>query len=149
METRYGAEDNALGELIGQLYIEKTFPPEAKERARNIVGNLLISLKERINKLEWMSEDTKKAALVKLAAFTVKIGYPDKWKDYSKVNISRDSYFENDANASEFLTKDNLVKIGKPVDKTEWEMHHRQLTHITNRLEMKSYSLPQFFSPFL
>jgi putative endopeptidase len=118
-----GAEDNALGELIGQLYIEKTFPPEAKERARNIVGNLIVSLKERINKLEWMSEDTKKAALVKLAAFTVKIGYPDKWKDYSAVNFSRDSYFENDANASEFLAKENLAKIGKPVDKTEWEMY--------------------------
>lgn len=118
-----GAEDNALGELIGQLYIEKTFPPEAKERARNIVGNLLVSLKERINKLEWMGDETKKAALVKLAAFTVKIGYPDKWKDYSKVSFSRDSYFENDANASEFLTKDNLAKIGKPVDKTEWEMY--------------------------
>ncbi len=118
-----GAEDNALGELIGQLYIEKTFPPEAKERARNIVSNLVVSLKERISKLDWMGDDTKKAALVKLAAFTVKIGYPDKWKDYSGVNISRDSYFENDANASEFLTKDNLAKIGKPVDKTEWEMY--------------------------
>jgi len=118
-----GAEDNALGELVGQLYIEKTFPPAAKERARNIVGNLLVSLKERINKLEWMGEDTKKAALVKLAAFTVKIGYPDKWIDFSGVNISRDSYFENDANASEFLAKENLAKIGKLVDKTEWEMH--------------------------
>jgi len=118
-----GAEDNALGELIGQLYIAKTFPPEAKERARNIVGNLIVSLKERINNLDWMGDDTKKAALVKLAALTVKIGYPDKWKDFSGVNISRDAYFENDANASEFLTKDNLSKIGKPVDKTEWEMH--------------------------
>lgn len=117
-----GAENNALGELIGQLYVEKTFPPEAKERARKIVDNLIIAIKERIEKLDWMSDETKKAALVKLAAFTVKIGYPDKWKDYSKVVISRDSYFNNDVNANEFITRENLAKIGKPVDKTEWEM---------------------------
>jgi putative endopeptidase len=118
-----GAEDNALGELVGQLYIEKTFPPEAKERAGKIVGSLIMAIKERINNLDWMGEETKKAALVKLATLNVKIGYPDKWKDYSKVKITRDSYFDNDVNASEFLTTYNLAKIGKSVDKTEWEMY--------------------------
>jgi len=118
-----GAEDNALGELVGQLYIEKTFPPEAKERAGKIVGSLIVAIKERIKNLDWMGEETKKAALVKLATLNVKIGYPDKWKDYSKVKITRDSYFDNDVNASEFLTAYNLAKIGKSVDKTEWEMY--------------------------
>jgi putative endopeptidase len=117
------ADDNALGELIGQLYIEKNFPPEAKERALKIVRNLIVAIKERINNLDWMGEETKKAALVKLASLNVKIGYPDKWKDYSNVKITRDSYFENDGNASDFLTRYNLAKIGKPVDKTEWEMN--------------------------
>ena len=117
------AEDNALGELVGQLYIDKTFPPEAKQRAIKIVGSLIVAIKERIINLDWMGDETKKAALVKLAALNVKIGYPDKWKDYSKVKIARDSYFDNDGNASQFLTAYNLAKIGKPVDKTEWEMN--------------------------
>jgi putative endopeptidase len=112
----------ALGEILGQVYVEKTFPPEAKKRAKNIVNNLIGALKDRITKLDWMSPDTKKAALVKLAAITIKIGYPDKWKDYSGVQMSRDSYLENDLNASEFLNKDNLSKISKPVDRTEWGM---------------------------
>jgi putative endopeptidase len=116
------ATNGALGELLGEVYVSKTFPPEAKDRAKVIVNNLISALKERITNLEWMGNDTKKAALIKLAAITIKIGYPDKWKDYSSLQMSRDSYFENDMNASEFLNRQDYDKIGKPVDKTEWGM---------------------------
>ena len=116
------ATNGALGEILGQIYVDKTFPPDAKLRAKNIVYTLIASLKDRIKNLDWMSEDTKKAALIKLEAITIKIGYPDKWKDYSKVDISRNSYFQNDMNASEYEVRDNLSKIGQPVDRTEWGM---------------------------
>jgi len=116
------ATNGALGEILGQIYVDKTFPPEAKQRAKNIVYTLIASLKDRIKNLDWMGEDTKKAALIKLEAITIKIGYTDKWKDYSKVEISRESFFRNDMNASEFEVRDNLSKIGKPVDRTEWGM---------------------------
>jgi putative endopeptidase len=116
------ATNGALGEILGQIYVDKTFPPEAKQRAKNIVFTLIASLKDRIKNLDWMSEDTKKEALIKLEATTIKIGYPDKWKDYSKVDISSESFFQNDMNASEFEVRDNLSKIGKPVDRTEWGM---------------------------
>lgn len=114
--------DEALGEALGQIYVEKYFPPEAKSRAQAIVANLKIALGERIKNLVWMSEDTKKQALNKLSAFGVKIGYPDKWTDYSSLQISRDSYVNNVLNANRFAFEDNLKKIGKPVDRTEWEM---------------------------
>ncbi|MDR3610413.1 MAG: M13 family metallopeptidase [Ignavibacteriaceae bacterium] len=116
------ATNGALGEILGEVYVSKTFPPEAKERAKNIVNNLISALNERITNLDWMGSDTKKAALNKLAAITIKIGYPDKWKDYSALQMSRNSYFENDMNASEFLNRQDFDKIGKPVDKTEWGM---------------------------
>jgi putative endopeptidase len=112
----------ALGEILGEVYVSKTFPPEAKDRAKNIVNNLILALKERITNLEWMGSDTKKEALKKLAAINIKIGYPDKWKDYSSLQMSKDSYMENDMDASEFLSRENYNKIGKPVDRTEWEM---------------------------
>ena len=111
-----------LGEILGEVYVSKTFPPEAKDRAKSIVNNLIIALKERITNLDWMGDETKKEALKKLAAITIKIGYPDKWKDYSSLQMLRDSYLENDMNASEFLNRENYNKIGKPVDITEWGM---------------------------
>lgn len=116
------AVNGNMGEALGQIYVEKTFPPEAKERANKIVHNLLDAMGERIKGLEWMGEETKKAALIKLAAFTVKIGYPDKWIDYSKLEIKRDSYAANLTRANEFATKRDFDKIGKPVDKKEWGM---------------------------
>jgi putative endopeptidase len=116
------AANGALGEILGEVYVAKTFPPEAKDRAKSIVNNLIVSLKERINNLDWMSSETKKQALIKLAAITIKIGYPDKWKDYSSLQMSRDSYLDNDMNASEFLNRQDFDKLGKPVDKTEWGM---------------------------
>lgn len=113
----------ALGEALGKLFVEKTFPPEAKHKALQIVNNLLEAMGERINNLEWMSDETKKQALIKLDAFNVKIGYPDKWKDYSDLNITRNSFVENMMQANRFQFKKDIEKIGKPVDKNEWLMN--------------------------
>jgi len=114
--------NRSLGELLGEIYVAEVFPPEAKVRAKKIVDNLLVSMGESINGLEWMSAETKKQALVKLGTFGVKIGYPDKWKDYGELEMSRFSFFKNLNNASVWARKENLSKLGKPIDKTEWGM---------------------------
>lgn len=111
-----------LGEAVGQLYVERYFPPVAKKRALEMVMNLKKVFRERIKNVDWMSEETKQKALQKLAAFNVKIGYPDKWKDYSKLEIKRDAYVLNVMRAAGFEFKKDLAKIGKPVDKAEWHM---------------------------
>ncbi|MFN8326133.1 MAG: M13-type metalloendopeptidase [Flavobacteriaceae bacterium] len=113
---------NGLGEMIGKLYVEKHFTPEAKERMTKMVKNLLKAYAESIKKLDWMSEATKKEALKKVDKFIVKIGYPDKWKDYSSVKINKKDLFGNVQRANEFEYNRNLAKLGKPVDKTEWGM---------------------------
>lgn len=114
--------NNYLGEAIGQQYVKEHFSPEAKERAQNIVKNLLSAMRERLQALDWMGEDTKKQALKKLDAFGVKIGYPDKWLNYASYKVGDDSYYENVMEGNLFLTTDNLSKIGKPTDRTRWEM---------------------------
>ena len=114
--------DRALGEDVGQLYVARYFPAQAKERMLKLVDNLKVSLGERISKLDWMSDETKAKALDKLSAFIVKIGYPDKWKDYSSLEIKTDSYWANIVRSSEFDYNYNLNKLGKPVDKMEWLM---------------------------
>jgi len=114
--------NGAMGEMVGQLYVKEVFPPESKARAKAIVNNLLVSMGESIKGLEWMSEETKVQALKKLSSFGVKIGYPDKWKDYSGLEFARDSYVKNLERARRWARKDNLSKIGKPVDKAEWNM---------------------------
>ncbi len=101
-----------VGEALGQLYVEKTFPPEAKKRALEMIENLRAALKERIAKLEWMSPETKVQAQKKLAAFGVKVGYPDKWRDYSKLEIDRKSYVLNALRAENFEFQRQLEKIG-------------------------------------
>jgi putative endopeptidase len=116
------AVNGSLGELLGQIYVEKAFPPEAKQRAKDIVDNLLVAMGESIKGLQWMSDETKKQALIKLGTFGVKIGYPDKWKDYSELEIVRDSYHRNLERVGAWAVKQNLAKIGKPVDKQEWFM---------------------------
>jgi predicted metalloendopeptidase len=117
-----GLIDNAVGEALGQLFVEKYFPAKAKSRAKELVENLRVALADRIQKLEWMSDATKKEAIRKLNAFGVKIGYPDKWQDYTGLQISRDSYFQNAVNASKFEFRRQINKVGKPVDRTEWGM---------------------------
>jgi len=114
--------NGAMGEMVGQLYVKEVFPPESKARAKAIVNNLLVAMGESIKGLEWMSEETKVQALKKLSSFGVKIGYPDKWKDYSGLEFARDSYVKNLERARTWARKDNLSKIGKPVDKAEWNM---------------------------
>lgn len=116
------AVDGALGEAVGQLYVERYFPAQAKERMLTLVDNLQKSLGERITNLEWMGEETKKKAHEKLNTFIVKIGYPDKWKDYSTLDIKDDSYWENIKRASEYAYKEMIDELGKPVDKTKWYM---------------------------
>ena len=114
--------DGSLGEVVGQMYVEKYFPAAAKERMVTLVKNLQASLGERIKELEWMSEPTKEKALDKLAAFHVKIGYPDKWKDYSALEIKDDSYWANIERANLWDFNEMIAKAGKPVDKDEWLM---------------------------
>lgn len=116
------AVNGALGEAVGQLYVERYFPEEAKERMLTLVNNLTESLGERISNLEWMSEETKEKAHEKLSTFIVKIGYPDKWKDYSSLEIKDDSYYANMKRASQFEYNESLKELGKPVDKTKWYM---------------------------
>jgi putative endopeptidase len=116
------ATDRNLGEALGQVYVEKYFPPAAKARAKEMVGNLIAALRADIPTLSWMGPETKKEALAKLEAFTVKIGYPDKWRDYSKLTIDRTSYDANVRRSFEFEYARQVAKIGKPVDRGEWGM---------------------------
>lgn len=115
--------DGSLGEAVGQMYVEKYFPAAAKERMVTLVKNLQGSLGERIKNLPWMSEVTKEKALEKLATFHVKIGYPDKWKDYSSLEIKDDSYWANIERANQWQHAEMIAKAGKPVDKDEWLMN--------------------------
>jgi putative endopeptidase len=114
---------NALmGEAVGQVYVKEYFPPEAKEVALEMINDIQSAFKERIETLDWMSPETKEKALAKLDNFRKKIGYPDKWKDYSNVEISADSYLGNVTNASIFEQQRNYGKIGQPIDREEWFM---------------------------
>ncbi|NLT52779.1 MAG: M13 family metallopeptidase [Ignavibacteria bacterium] len=112
--------DAALGEALGQLYVEKHFPQSAKIKANEIVNNLRLAYRERIKNLDWMSAETKKQAFKKLDKLVQKIGFPDKWRDYSQLEISKDSYVQNVMRAIIFEFNRNMKKVGKLVDKSEW-----------------------------
>jgi predicted metalloendopeptidase len=114
--------DRALGEALGQLYVKRYFPPEAKARALEMVHNLLAALNDDLQTLSWMSPETRAQATAKLKAFAVKIGYTDKWRDYSTLKIERSDYLQNFMRGAEFEFARRLDKIGKPVDRTEWTM---------------------------
>ena len=116
------ATGNNLGEIVGKEYVKKHFPPEAKERMVAMVKNLLKAYEESIKTLDWMSADTKKQALEKIHKFNPKIGYPDKWRDYSKLKIAKNDLYGNVERASEFEYNRQIDKLGKPVDKAEWGM---------------------------
>jgi putative endopeptidase len=116
------AIDNLMGEALGRLYVEKYFTPAAKERMDELVKNLISAYRARLESRDWMGSETKKHALEKLAAITPKIGYPDKWRDYSSLEIGPDSYADNVMRAEAFDTRYRLSKLGKPVDRTEWGM---------------------------
>lgn len=121
-KTAVSVVSSALGEAVGQMYVEKYFPAAAKERMVALVKNLQASLSERINNLAWMSDETKQKAQEKLATFHVKVGYPDKWKDYSTLEIKDDSYWNNIKRANLWGYAEMVAKAGKPVDKDEWLM---------------------------
>ena len=115
--------NSLLGEAVGKMYVERYFPESSKQKMVTLVENLRTALGEHIDALEWMSAETKVRAREKLASFTVKIGYPDKWKDYSTLDITPDkTYYENLREASAWYVQDNLSKLGKPTDRTEWGM---------------------------
>lgn len=117
-----GLIDNQLGDLLGQLYVDKYFNQAAKARMLELVNNLSTSFDSRIKKLDWMSEVTKQRALAKLHAFVKKIGFPDKWKNYDGVIIKRDDFYGNLQRCSQWQYNDNVSRLGKPIDKTEWGM---------------------------
>ena len=117
-----GALNASMGEGFGQLYVAQAFPPESKVKMEALVANLMEALKHRLEGLAWMSADTKAKALEKWSSFTPKIGYPDKWRDWSGLSVSRDGYAANLLAASRFNTRYMLDKIGKPVDRSEWGM---------------------------
>jgi putative endopeptidase len=149
------ATDKALGEVLGQLYVARAFSPEAKARVKGMVENLKAAFREKILSLDWMSEATKKQALKKLDTLNFKIGYPDQWRDYSSLTIRRNSYVENYLQASLFEFRRNLSKLGKPVDRSEWDY----ITPVTvdayynpNKNEMvfpAGILQPPLFDPFL
>ncbi|PLK43033.1 M13 family metallopeptidase [Emticicia sp. TH156] len=114
------AVDRSLGHGLAQLYVKKYFPEEAKKRMRVLVDNLKTAFENRITQLDWMSDSTKAKAKEKLYAFSEKIGYPDKWRDYSSVKINRATYFENRLATSQNDFNYSIAKVGKPVDRTEW-----------------------------
>ena len=121
-ERMSGMVDGSIGELLGQLYVEKYFTPAAKQYMVNLVNNLKVTLGERIQHLDWMSDATKERALKKLAAFTVKIGYPDKWQTYAGLEIARNDYAGNLRRISKWRYNYNISQLGKPVDRTRWGM---------------------------
>lgn len=144
--------DGALSEALGQLYVEKYFPASSKEKMLELVHNLQVALSERINSLAWMSEETKARAQEKLAAFRVKIGYPDQWRDYSALEIKDDNYWENIRRANRFEMDYMLSQAGKPVDKDKWLMSPQTVNAYynptTNEICFPAAILqPPFFNP--
>jgi len=114
--------DGLLGEALGQEYVKRYFPPEAKEKAKTLVANILSAMHETVESLDWMTPATKQKALEKLSTFQVKIGYPDKWKDYSSVKIDRDKYFSDVIAGNRYQVVDDHSTINKPVDRSRWAM---------------------------
>ncbi len=116
------AVNGAMGEAVGEVYVERYFPPESKAQMQDLVANLRTALDQRITTLPWMGEETKVQAHEKLKKFTPKIGYPDKWRDYSDLTVSDDNAYENAMNAAKFAWDYSISRLGGPVDKTEWGM---------------------------
>lgn len=147
-----GTVNGALGEAVGEMYVAKYFPASSKEKMLTLVGNLQTALSERIDGLEWMGDTTKMKAQEKLAAFTVKIGYPDKWRDYSGLEIKDDSYWANVRRSNIFDMEYQLADAGKPVDKSRWYMSPQTVNAYynptTNEICFPAAILqPPFFNP--
>lgn len=130
-----GAADGAIGDIVGKAYVEKTFPPEAKARVGEMIDNLKGAFRESLQNLSWMSPETRTKAIEKMDAFTAKIGYPDKWKDYSDLEINRGPFVLNVMAANRHAFAQDLAKIGKPVDRTEWHMTPQTVNAYYNPLQ--------------
>ena len=144
--------DRSLGDALGQVYVKKVFTPDAKKRAMEMIANLKEALRSDIKELSWMSAETKKKAEEKLNTFEDKIGYPEIWKDYSSVKIDRNNYVMNVLNTANFEFKHNLNKIGKPVNRKEWEMTPPTVNAYYNPLQNEivfpaGILQPPFFDP--
>ncbi|MFO1505353.1 MAG: M13-type metalloendopeptidase, partial [Steroidobacteraceae bacterium] len=144
--------ESGAGEAMGQIYVQVAFPPESRDRMQKLVDNLREALKGRIENLSWMTPATKAKALEKWGTFTAKIGYPSKWRDWSGLVTSRDSYFDNMIKATEFNYKYDLAKVGKPTDKTEWTMTPQTVNAYYNPLQNEivfpaAILQPPFFDP--
>lgn len=144
--------NEAIGFLIGKIYVEKHFPPQSKQKVLQITQDIRKALQDDIKELNWMTPETKKAALKKLDLMEERIGYPEKWRDYSKLEITRDSYIDNIIRSNNFLINRELNKIGKPVDRHEWEMTPQTVNayyHPTmNNINFPAgILLPPFFDP--
>jgi putative endopeptidase len=144
--------DTMLDEAVGQLYVKKYFSEAAKQKVKDLVEHLIAAYKARIEKLDWMSAETKQKALAKLAAVTKKLGYPDKWKDFSALAIDTDSYAQNSIRAHEFEFNRRIKKIGKPVDRAEWYMMPQEVNAcyhpvMNEVLFPAAFLQPPFFDP--
>jgi putative endopeptidase len=134
-ERALAVVNGTVGEALGQLYVDEKFPPEAKEKAEKMIANVIDAYKARIQNLDWMGDETKTKAIEKLNKFTVKIGYPNKWEDYSKMEVSIDkTYFENMVAVNKWATDKNYEDIGEPVDKTKWGMSPQTVNAYFNPL---------------
>jgi putative endopeptidase len=147
-----GLVGGAMGEAIGQLYVARYFPPEAKAKADELVHNLIRAMDMHLANLTWMTPETKAKARIKLAAFTPKIGYPDKWRDYSSLEIRRDDAFGNVMRATQFEYRRNINKLGQPIDRAEWGMYPQTVNAYANPLMNEvvfpaAILQPPFFDP--
>jgi len=147
-----GTIENSAGMAMGELYVKVAFPPESKAQMQALVTNLSTALKARIENLDWMTDETKQKALAKWATFAPKIGYPDKWRDWSGLETNRDSYIGNVFAANKFNYEWQLSKIGKPVDKTEWDMTPQTVNAYYNPFQNEivfpaAILQPPFFDP--
>ncbi|MCH9661022.1 MAG: M13 family metallopeptidase [Bacteroidetes bacterium] len=134
-ERALATVNGSVGEALGQLYVDEKFPPEAKEKAEKMIANVIAAFQDRIQGLDWMSDSTKVKAVEKLDKFTVKIGYPNDWEDYSNMTVTADnSYFENMMAVGKWGQDKNLSEIGEPVDKTEWGMSPQTVNAYFNPL---------------
>ncbi len=146
------AVDDALGEAVGELYVAKYFPPESKAKMQQLVANLEAALSERIDALDWMTPQTKTRAHQKLAAFTPKIGYPDKWKDYAALSVRRDDLLGNVRRAAEWQWNYQIARLDKPVDRAEWQMTPQEINAYYNASNNEivfpaAILQPPFFDP--
>lgn len=144
--------EGSAGEALGQMYVKENFPAESKAQMETLVKNLSQALKTRIENLEWMSAETKKKAMEKWASFTPKIGYPDKWRNWDGLVTSRDSYLSNIMAAAKFNHAFDMAKIGKPVDRSEWQMTPQTVNAYYNPLMNEivfpaAILQPPFFDP--